>query len=105
MRPLRSDPALYLMIRDARLRGLWGGYVDDLIRGGDEYFRKVAAQSRRRFEMSENQELPCSFAGFTLARNRAGELILDQHSYLKKPEKLSPDATFSAFRSMRMKLA
>ena len=55
--------------------------------------------------MAEDQEPPCTFTGFSLRYNEYGEIVQDQHAYLQNLEKLGADATFSEFRSMRMKLA
>ena len=105
MKSLRSDPALYSLIKEGILRGLSGGYVDDLIRAGDEYFKKVSQKTNEKFDMAENEKIPCTFTGFSLSHNRDGEVIQDQHEYLKKLETLSLGASFGQFRSMRMKLA
>ena len=102
MKPLRSDPVLYTLIVNGRLRGLSGGYVDDVIRAGDAHFQKVALKTREKFEMAEDKKLPCTFTGFSLSPDENGGFIQDQHQYLRKLELLPLDATFSEFRSMRM---
>lgn len=84
MRPLRSDPALYALIKEGILRGLSGGNVYDLIRAGDEYFEKVSQKTSEKFDMTDNEKIPCTLTGFSLSRNNDGEVIQDQHEYLKK---------------------
>ena len=102
MSSLRSDTALYTLITNGVLKGLSEGYVDDLIRAGDQDFKDVSKKTNARFEMAEDQKLPCSFTGFSLARNKDGDIIQDQHEYLKKFERLPLTASFPQFRSMRM---
>ena len=65
----------------------------------------MSKKTNARFEMAEEQKLPCSFTGFSLARNKDGDIIQDQHEYLKKLERLPLTASFLQFRSMRMKSA
>ncbi|CAN8072966.1 unnamed protein product [Agarophyton chilense] len=103
--PLRSDPALYIQMKDGLLKGISGGYVDDLLRAGDNGFKKLCIRTNERFDMGEEQSLPCSFTGFSLDRKPDTTIVQEQHSYLKKLEELPSDAKFSLFRSMRMKLA
>ena len=55
--------------------------------------------------MGEDERPPCAFSGFWLDKTDDGALILDQTRYLRKLEKLSNDADFANFRSMRMNLA
>ena len=105
MKPLRSDPALYVLVDNHRLKGLAGGYVDDLLRAGDRKFRQLASKTREKFEVAKDKGLPCTFTGFFLSKTRSGTFVLEQHQYLRKLEHLPLDATFSDFRSMRMRLA
>eukprot|EP00171_Calliarthron_tuberculosum_P004009 IDg4009t1 len=48
---------------------------------------------------------PGTFSGFSLSKGDDGCVLQDQHFYLKKLEVLPLGASFTAFRSMRMKLA
>lgn len=104
MVPLRSDQALYIWIPGKDLKGLSGCYVDDILRAGDPSFAKHAKKTRTRFEMADDEPLPCTFTGFVISRNDSGALIIDQREYLKKLEALPPNATFKQIRSMRQKL-
>ena len=105
MKPLRCDPALYVLMKDNVLQGLSGWYVDELIRTGNTTFKELARETNRKFEMADDQDLPCVFTGFSLKRSQDGTFIQDQHEYLKRLEELPADCPFKAFRSMRMKLA
>ena len=98
MSPLRSDPVFYTLITNGVLKRLSGGYVDDLIRAGDTDFKEVFKKTNARFEMAEDQKLPCSFTGFSLGKDKNGDVIQDQHKYLKKLDKLPIAASFSKFR-------
>lgn len=105
MSPFRSDPAMYKIMADGMLQGISGGYVDDLLRTGSAEFRHLSRKTHERFEMDDDENLPVTFSGFTLARDKDGSIIQDQHIYLSNLEALDKSASFSAFRSMRMKLA
>lgn len=105
MKPLRSDPALYVLMKDNLLQELSGGYVDDLMRAGNKKFRTPAKKTSHRFEMAEDEILPCVFTGFSLKRQGTNAIAQDPHDYLRKLEELSSDCSFGAFCSMRIKLA
>ena len=105
MTAFKLDPALYYIMSDEVLSGLSGAYVDDFIRSGDSRFREISRRTNSTFDMSDNEELPCTFSGFVLNRNTDGEISIDQRNYLRKLETLTLDATFASFRSMRMRLA
>ena len=92
-------------MKDNVLQGLSGWYVDDLIRSGNAAFKELARETNRKFEMADDQDLPCLFKGFSLSRHKDGTIIQDQHEYLKRLEELPADCSFNTFRSMRMKLA
>ena len=55
--------------------------------------------------MAEDKEIPCTFTGFRLSIDKDGNILQDQHQYIKKLEEIPLDATFSDLRSMRMCLA
>ena len=55
--------------------------------------------------MGEDEHVPCTFSGFSLARGKDRSLEQNQHFYLQKLERLHLEASFSEFRSMRMRLA
>ena len=105
MMPLRSDPAIYLPMTNGLLKGISGGYVVDLIRTGDLSFKKLCSKTKRKFDMAEDQGLPCTFTGFSISRTLNATMVQQQHEYIRRLEELPPDASFSHFRSMRMKLA
>ena len=84
MKPLRSDPALHLLMTNALLKGMSGGYVDDLIRTGDSSLKQLYSKTRRTFEMAEDQRLPCTFAGFSITRTLDNTIVQKQHVYLRR---------------------
>lgn len=105
MTPFKCDPALYYKMMNNVLCGLSGGYVDDLIRTGNQDFKKLSRKTKEVFDMAEDELLPCNFTGFSLRRGTGRDILIDQHAYLKNLEEIPLDAKFSRFRSMRMKLA
>ncbi len=72
---------------------------------GSPRFLQLAKKTNERFQMGEDEHIPCTFSGFSLARGKDGSLEQNQHFYLQKLERLHLDASFSEFRSMRMRLA
>ena len=105
MEPLRSNPGLYVLMADELLKVISEVYVDHLIRTGDKSFKKLCSKTEEKFDMAENQPLPCIFTGFSLSQATPGTIVQDQHEYLRKLKELPLDASFSHFTSMRMKLA
>ena len=67
MTPLRSDPALYMLMKNELFQGLLGGYVDELTRTGTEDFKRFAKKTNHKFEMAEDQDLPYVLRGFSIA--------------------------------------
>ena len=96
---------MYYIMRDSKLIGLSGAYVDDFIRSGNRSIRELAGLTNEKFELRDTFELPCTFSGFQIDRNKANELIINQHDYLRQLEEVATDCSFSKFRSMRMRLA
>lgn len=76
MKPQRSDLAVYVLMKGTILKGRQGGYVDDLIRSGNKDFRMLAKKASHKFDMADDQELPCIFRIFSKTSenrlNRAG---------------------------------
>ena len=69
MKPLRCDPALYVLMKDDILQRLSGWYVDDLISAGNRTFKELGKEINRKFEIAEDQDLPCVSTGFSLKRH------------------------------------
>lgn len=105
MEASRSDPALYLHVKGEVLKRLSGGYIDDIVRAGDSDFLKFAERTKEKFDKVDGQTLPCNFTGFSISRNEDENIVQCHHVYLKKLKKLPLDATYTSFRSMKMKLA
>ena len=105
MSQLRSDPPLHYKINNAKLSGLSGTYVDDLLRAGDTSFQKLSLLTHKSFDMKDAFTLPTDFSGFRLFYDPENMLTQTQKHYLPKLEQLDNNATFTEFRSMRMKLA
>ena len=105
MRPLRSDLALYVLMREGPLSGLSGKYVDYMIRAGNEQIQKIAQSTSQRFQKAEDSYLPCGFTGFLLYKDKGGCVQLNQADYLDNLRPMPEDSSYSQFASMRMKLA
>ena len=75
MKTLRCDPALYTLKQGGKLIVLSGTYVDDIIRAGDPSFRTLAKETNDKFEMADEEELPCEFTGFKIDRDDQGLLL------------------------------
>ncbi len=104
LEPTKTDPALYIKVRDDQLVGLNANYVDDLLRAGKSEIRQHCRETHSKFGMPEEEDLPCNFAGFTISGDKVNGFSMDQNQYLKDVEHLPVSASFPAFRSMRMKL-
>lgn len=101
----KLDPALYYLIENDVLIGMIGTYVDDILRCGDNNFKQKAQSTHETFEMDKDEFLPTEFTGFEIKKNSYGEVVISQDHYLKNIFTLTSDASFSDFRSMRMKLS
>lgn len=87
------------------LKGLIGENFDYLLHAGDKEFCKLSAETNKKFDMAEDEQFPCNFTGFSLSRDKNGDLFFHYNMYLKKLEVLLIDAKFNQFRSMCMRLA
>ena len=105
MSHLKSDPSFHFIKSGNTLSGISGTYVDDLLRAGTENFKQLSSKTNQRFDMKQPSTPPCDFSGFRLQFNIDNIMQTSQISYMSKLEELESTATFSDFRSMRMKLA
>ena len=105
MEPSNADPSLYFKFDGNILIGMNGTYVDDLLRCGLPEFESMVQKTYERFETTGTEELPFTFAGINIRLQPDDSFALDQLFYHQKLETLQTTATFSEFRSMRMKLA
>ena len=97
MTPFRSDPVPYKIMSHGLLMGLSGGYVDDLLRAGSLGFRNLAKKTNERFLVGEDEHIPRTFSGFSLAHGKDGGLEQNQNFYLRKLERLHFGVSFSEF--------
>ena len=80
-------------------------YIDDLLQTGNASFRQISRMTNKRFEIAKEHQLPCEIMAFVIDRDRDGVFCIDQNEYLRRLECLPPDASYSHFRSVRMRLA
>lgn len=66
MKHFRMYPALFYLLADGLLKGSGGNYVDDLLRGSGQEFKKVSEKTKERFEMADEIPLPTEFSSFIL---------------------------------------
>lgn len=74
MSSLRSDPALFYLIAYYFLKMLLNGYADDLIRTGDEPFKRLSRKISERFELTDDNSIPCSITGSALRHSAKREI-------------------------------
>ncbi len=101
MTPFRSDFVLYRLMS----KGPLVGYVDDLLRARSSELKSVPAKTHDRFDMGDDETLPCTLCCFHLSLGEGNCLEQDQNFYLTKLEHIPLDVPFSAFLSMCMILA
>lgn len=75
LQTMRSDTALRYLKNGKTLHGFCGAYVDDLLSAGDDVFRKQMDLTKEKFEMAEDDNIPCEFSGFALDYNKDSLLI------------------------------
>lgn len=106
LKQMRSDAALRYLKNKDTLHGLCGSYVDDLLCTGDDTFKNEFSKTKAKFEMADNEDIPCEFGGFALDYNKENILIQHQSHYLNKLNEIEKvdESSYSKFRSTRMKL-
>ena len=85
--------------------GLGGSNFDDILRPGPPAFRELLRKTHERFEMGEDQSIPCTFSGFHLEDGKEGCITQHQNMFLRRLEHLPLYAMFMDFPSNRMHLA
>ena len=74
----KLDPSLYFKIQDGKVNGISGLYSDDLLRAGNEDFKKVAAKTHEKFDRVDDKELSTEFTGFQVERDADNKLVIKQ---------------------------
>lgn len=103
MVPLTGDPSLFIKEENGRTVGLLGGYVDDLLNGGDESFQTLTQQTLETFESKPRVWDNLEFVGAFLKTLDGSPrcFVLSQESYVAAASKLPTDISFDAFVSAR----
>ncbi len=83
MEATKTNPALYINVEDGQLVGQNAKYVDDLLRAGKAEFREHCRVTHSRFEISEEDDLPCDFAGFKISGDMVKGFTVTQNQYFK----------------------
>ncbi len=95
--PIDSESAIYVLMKDGLFNGLIRSYLDDLLREGTPDFRQDCLKTHSKFDMSDDESLHLTFAGFQLSGDKSSGYKLDQNYYLRKLEELSSSASFPNF--------
>ena len=54
MNPMRSDPAFYVSMKKNLLQGMYGKYVEDILRSWNSYFSDLAVKTSTKFGMADD---------------------------------------------------
>lgn len=87
-----------------RLTGICNNYVYDILRCRTPELRSEFRNTRERFKILKEDQLPCQFSGFTLSRKNGVPFKMDLNKYLSKLVVLLQTAIFWDFRSMRIRI-
>ena len=104
MSPPIIDPSLNFQFEDDQLVGSNGSYVDDIFRQGTDEWQTHSDATLERFETTGNQQEPFAFAWMHITESH-NVYNIEQDFYMSKIEQIPPNAEFSKFASLRMKLA
>lgn len=108
MVPLVADPSMFAeRAADAKLLGMTGTYVDDLINGGGREFQILTEKTLARFQAKERKWDKGSFVGVRLATvdKPVRHFTAGQLEYVDNLAKLARTASFKDFASSRASLA
>lgn len=104
LQPNKTDPSLCFSIKDCKLVGIHGSYVDDLLRPDDEEFRQWCLLTYERFVTTGDEKIQTTFSGLHITIFN-GRTSMDEQIYVKQLKELDSSSLFADFRCMRMKLA
>ena len=76
------DPALFYCHVDNILAGLFIMHVDDFIWSGTNMFKQIMEKLQSKFKIGRQEHGVFKYLGLDLKQDN-GEIILDQHSYIK----------------------
>ena len=89
--PSKADPSLMFKHNsEHQLIGIYGSYVDDLLRAGDNEFVQLYKKTRRRLVISEDKELTLMSAGYNISRSTAHPICIDRSFYVENLKELIP---------------
>ena len=73
-----TGPCMYLSLKNEKLIGINGAYVDDLLRCGSPVFEDLCKVTYDRFKTNGTEELPLTSAGLNMRSRQDDELGIDQ---------------------------
>lgn len=100
MKPLISDPSLYVKTGDDGPEGITGSYVDDCLHAGNEEFQKTTEVSLKKFDSKPRVYDNFDFFG-TQIKTEQGNFFVGQEYYTRNMSSVPSNATFADFRRHR----
>lgn len=104
MKPMKMDPAIYVLKDKRDLIGLNDNYVDDLLHEKTKKFSNRCRQMHDKFEMKE-EDPPFNFAGCKISGKKGAYYNIDHEHYSTKLWELPIEALMSESKLMHMKIA
>ena len=99
----KYDPGVFLFFRDNKLHGITACFVDDVIWGGLEAFRRtVVAKLHEIFQVGSIHKSAFPFLGVALRQNEDMSIIIDQNSYASTLKPIPVSTARSKERSERI---
>lgn len=64
MKLSKLDPSLHHLLEKNVIIGLSGPYVDYIIRAGNNYFKKITAGNKEKFDTTHDATTPFQYSSF-----------------------------------------
>ena len=105
MKPMASDPSLYVLQGAVSTEGVMGVYVDDFLLAGLKKLEEITQATLQKFESRERQWDNVEFFGSEIMSRQGQFYNLSQAPHSKKLTVLPLNTTFTSFRSKRSEVA
>lgn len=93
MESLSSDFSFYFILKNGQIAGISGPYVDELLRAGNPWFRKLSYATEHRFVMKPSTLVPCDLSSFRLHINQHKLMQKTELHYVRKLDHLEQGAS------------
>ena len=101
MRPMASDPSLYIVQQNGSVEGLKGVYVDEFLLAGEKSFQVLTEATIRKFDSREREWENVEFFGNNINSAQNKYYSVDQTKYCNRLVPLPTDVSLQSFRSKR----